>query len=299
VSPLKSGVVGVVGRPNVGKSTLVNALVGQKVAIVSDVPQTTRTRIRGILNLPDAQVVFADTPGFHKPRTRLGDRLNRVVGESIADVDVLLMVVDGAAGVGRGDGFVYRRQVASLRMPKILVLNKIDRMPHEKIVKQLAAAQALGDFDEILPVSAKAGTGMDELRELILARLPEGPALFPGGEVTDQTLEHRIGEIIREKAIHETREEIPHSIAVVIESIEPPEPDAEDGVTKISALVLVERASQKGMVIGKGGAMLKTVGTRAREELEALLGTRVYLELRVKVQREWQRDDAALTRLGY
>ncbi|MCA1727681.1 MAG: GTPase Era, partial [Actinobacteria bacterium] len=196
----RSGIVGVVGRPNVGKSTLVNALVGQKIAIVSDVPQTTRTRIRGILTTADAQVVFADTPGFHKPRSRLGDRLNRLVGESLADVDVCLMVLDGAAGVGRGDGFVYRRQVAPVRAPTICAVNKMDRLAHPKLVAQLAAAQALGDFDEILPVSAQEGTGLKELQDLIVARLPEGPLLFPEDQVTDQTLEHRVAEVIREKA---------------------------------------------------------------------------------------------------
>ena len=293
---LRSGFAGIVGRPNVGKSTLVNAMVGAKVAIVSDVPQTTRTRIRGVLTTEAYQVVFTDTPGFHKPRSRLGDRLNKLVGESLADVDVCVMVVDGQAGIGKGDGFVYRRQVAPLNAPRICVVNKIDRMPHPRVVAQLSRAQALGDFDEIIPVSAKAGTGLGELRDLIVARLPEGPPLFPAGEVTDQTLEHRIAEIVREKAILATREEIPHSIAVVIDEIEPPE---NDDVSRIHATVLVQRDSQKGIVIGKGGEMLKGIGTRAREELEALLGTRVYLELRVKVQKEWQRDDNALTRLGY
>jgi GTP-binding protein Era len=292
----RTGIAGVVGRPNVGKSTLVNTLVGAKVAIVSDVPQTTRTRIRGVLSTDDYQIVFTDTPGFHKPRSRLGDRLNKLVGESLADVDVCVMVVDGHAGIGKGDGFVYRRQVAPLGMPKVCVVNKIDRISHQRVVAQLSRAQALGDFDEIIPVSAAAGTGLDELRDLIVARLPEGPPLFPVGEVTDQTLEHRMAEVIREKAILATREEVPHSIAVVIDEVEPPE---HDDVTRIHATVLVQRDSQKGIVIGKGGEMLKGIGTQAREELEALLGTRVYLELRVKVQKEWQRDDNALTRLGF
>ena len=297
MSGFRSGIAGVVGRPNVGKSTLVNALVGHKVAIVSDVPQTTRTRIRGVLTTEGSQIVFTDTPGFHKPRTRLGDRLNKLVGESLADVDVCAFVVDGAAGIGRGDGFVYRRQVAPLAIPKICVVNKIDRLPHPKVVDQLAAAGALGEFDEILPASAKTGKGLGELRDLIVARLPEGPALFPPEDVTDQTLEHRVAEIIREKAIHATREEIPHSIAVAIDELEPPA-EGED-LTRVRALFMVERDSQKGIVIGRGGEMLKRIGTEARAELEALLGTRVYLELRVKVQKEWQRDDAALTRLGY
>ncbi|MEX2458497.1 MAG: GTPase Era, partial [Actinomycetota bacterium] len=210
---------------------------------------------------------------------------------------VCVMVVDGQAGVGKGDGFVYRRQVAPLSVPRLCAVNKVDRMTHRQIVEQLAAAQALGEFEEILPVSAKAGTGLEELRGLIAARLPEGPALFPPEEITDQSIEHRVGELIREQAILATREEVPHSIAVVLESMEPPEDDG--GVTRIHATVLVERDSQKGIVIGKGGEMLKRIGSQARAELEALLGTRVYLELRVKVQKEWQRDDNALTRLGF
>jgi GTPase len=293
----RSGFAGIVGRPNVGKSTLVNALVGQKVAIVSDVPQTTRRRIRGVLTTEEYQVVFADTPGFHKPRTRLGTRLNKVVGDSLAEVDVCVQVVDAAGGVGRGDAFVYARQVAPLAVPKLCAVNKIDRVPHAKLVAQLAATQALGEFDEILPVSAMTGKGLGELLEQIVARLPEGPRLFPADQATDQPLEERIAEIVREKALHATREEIPHSIAVVIEELEPPAEGSD--LTRIRALVLVERSSQKGIVIGKGGEMLKLIGSEARPELEALLGTRVYLELRVKVQKEWQRDDAALTRLGF
>jgi len=294
VAGFRCGFVGVVGRPNVGKSTLVNALVGQKVAIVSDVPQTTRRRIRGVLSTDAYQVVFTDTPGFHKPRTALGRRLNEVVGQSLQDVDVALMVVDAAAGVGRGDAFVYTRRVAPLPCPKVCAVNKVDGLRHERIVPQLAAAGALGAWDEIVPVSAATGRGLGELLEILVARLPEGSPAFPRDQVTDQSVEERTADLIREKAIRLTREEVPHSIAVVVEEL-----SREDDLTRIAATLLVERESQKGIVIGRHGAMLKEIGTRARREIEPLLGTRVFLELRVKVQHEWQRDPSALTRLGF
>jgi GTPase len=289
----RSGFVGVVGRPNVGKSTLVNALVGQKVAIVSDKPQTTRRGIRGVLTTDDHQIVFTDTPGFHKPRTLLGARLNDVVSASVEGVDVVVHVVDAAAGVGRGDAFVFGRQVAPHDGPKLCAVNKVDRLRHHEIVPQLAAAAELGEYDEILPVSARTGAGLAELLEVIASRLPEGPPLYPEGEVTDQALEERLAELIREQAIQATREEVPHSIAVVVEELE-----REGDLTRVFASLLVERDSQKGIVIGRGGSMLRTIGTAARPELEGILGTRVYLDLRVKVLKEWQRDPKALDRLG-
>jgi GTP-binding protein Era len=296
--PFRSGMIAVVGRPNVGKSTLVNAMVGSKVAIVSDKPQTTRRGIRGVLTTDRYQVVFTDTPGFHKPRTALGHRLNQAVASSVAGVDAVIHVVDpSGAGVGRGDQFVFDREVAPLPCPKFCAVNKIDRVGHHRLVPQLAAAGALGEFDEIVPISAATGTGVAELVQLVVARLPEGPPLDPLDQVTDQTLGDRIAEIVREKALDLTREELPHSIAVEIEELELP-PDGDDGTVRIEALVLVERESQKGIVIGKGGAMLKVVGTRAREELEALLGRKVFLSLRVKVLKDWQRDPRALDRLG-
>jgi GTPase len=290
----RSGVVAVVGRPNVGKSTLVNALVGQKVAIVSDKPQTTRRSIRGVLTTGEAQVVFTDTPGFHKPRTALGTRLNDVVSASVHGVDAVVQVVDAASGVGRGDAFVYAAQVAEATAPRVCAVNKVDRLQHHALVPQLQAAADLGAFDEVVPVSARTGAGVDELRDLLLARMPEGPPLFPGGEVTDQSIEVRVAEIVREKALAVAREELPHSIAVVVEELE-----HEDGLIRIDAAVLVERESQKGIVIGRGGATLKDIGTRAREELEVLLGGKVFLGLRVKVLKDWQRDPAKLDRLGF
>jgi GTP-binding protein Era len=295
VSGFLSGVVAVVGRPNVGKSTLVNRLVGEKVAIVSDKPQTTRRDIRAIWTTDDAQVVFTDTPGFHKPRTLLGARLNDLVGDAVSGVDVIVHVVDASTGVGRGDGFVYAKQVVGEpSATKICVVNKVDRLSHGKVLPQLVAAQALGEWDEIVPVSAVSGDGVEELRSVLLSHLPEGPALFPDGEITDQPLEVRITELVREQALAVTREEVPHSVAVVIDEME-----RDGGLTKVHASIVVERDSQKGILIGKGGQTLKAIGSRAREGMEQLLDTKVYLDLHVKVMKEWQRDPKALDRLGF
>jgi len=290
----RSGMVAVVGRPNTGKSTLVNALVGQKVAIVSDKPQTTRRSVRGVRSAEDHQVVFTDTPGFHKPRTLLGRRLNEIVTSSVDGVDGVLQVVDARAGVGRGDAFVYRSQVAPPSGRKLCAVNKVDALSHRELVPQLQAAADLGDFDEIVPVSARTGRGVDELLRLVVDALPEGQPLFPPAQVTDQPLEVRIAEIVREKALALMREEIPHSVAVVVEDVE-----LDEGLARIEATVMVERDSQKGIVIGRGGSTLKAIGTAAREELELLLGARVFLALRVKVLKDWQRDSAALDRLGF
>jgi GTPase len=290
----RSGFAVVVGRPNVGKSTLVNAIVGQKVSIVTERPQTTRGRVRGVLTRGDVQIVFTDTPGFHKPRTLLGERLNRMVADSTTDADAVVLVVDGAAGVGRGDAYVAADRVAPLRCLKVCAVNKVDLVPGDEILPQLQAAARLAAFDHVFPVSARTGHGFDDLLGVLAEAMPEGPPLFPPGQVTDQPTELRVAEIVREKALSLTRDELPHSIAVQVEELE-----REDGLIRISCLVLVERESQKGIVIGKGGSMLKRIGTQARRELEPLLGSKVFLELRVKVQREWQRDPTALTRLGY
>jgi GTP-binding protein Era len=290
----RSGIVAVVGRPNTGKSTLVNALVGTKVAAVSDKPQTTRSDIRGILTTEDHQVVFTDTPGFHKPKTLLGSRLNELVGDATEGVDAIVLVVDAKAGVGRGDAFVYERQIAKLTCSKLCAVNKLDLVRGQGMVPQLQAAADLGAFDEIVPVSARAGRGVDLLREIIVGRLPEGPPLYPADQVTDQPMDARLGEIVREKALGLMREEVPHSVAVVVDELE-----REGDLTRVRATIVVERDSQKGIVIGKGGEMLKTIGTRARAEMEPLLRTRVFLELHVKVLKEWQRDPKALRRLGF
>jgi GTP-binding protein Era len=272
----------------------VNALVGRKVAIVSDKPQTTRRHIRAIWNAEDAQVVFTDTPGFHKPKTLLGTRTNALVRDAVEGVDVVIQVVDAAAGVGRGDAYVFEQQVAPVAGVKVCAVNKVDAVGHHALVPQLEAAAAIGPFDEIVPTSARGGKGIGLLRDLILDRLPEGPPLYPPDDLTDQPLEVQLAELIREQALHVTRQEVPHSIAVVIEELE-----HEPALTSVHATLVVERDSQKGIVIGKGGETLKTIGTAARQEMERLLGTKVFLDLRVKVVKEWQRDPKALERLGF
>jgi GTP-binding protein Era len=295
VAGFRSGVVAVVGRPNVGKSTLVNALVGEKVAIVSDKPQTTRRDIRAILTTEQAQVVFTDTPGFHKPRTLLGTRLNEAVAAAVEGVDVVVLVVDGATGVGRGDRFVYERQMAGAEgATRICVVNKIDRLKRGLAIPQLQLAAGLGEFDEIVPVSAASGEGVDTVLRLVVERLPEGPPLYPDHDVTDQPIDIRLAELVREQALRVTREEVPHSVAVLVEEIE-----REGDLTKVYATIVVERDSQKGILIGHGGATLKQIGTMARGQMEPLLGTKIYLDLRVKVLKEWQRDPKALNRLGF
>ncbi|HET8525048.1 MAG TPA: GTPase Era [Actinomycetota bacterium] len=290
----RSGFVAVVGRPNTGKSTLVNALVGRKVAIVSDRPQTTRRDVRAVLNGDGYQVVFTDTPGYHKPRTLLGSRLNELVGEATQGVDAVVQVVDAQAGVGTGDAFVFERQLKGFGGPKLCAVNKLDLLRNHDEVPQLAAAAELGGWDEVVPVSAKTGRGVHVLLDLLLERLPDGPAYYPTDAVTDQPLEVRLAEIVREKALAVTRQEVPHSIAVVVEELE-----ESDRMTTVHASLIVERESQKGIVIGKGGETLKTIGSRAREEMELVLGRKVFLDLRVKVLKEWQRDPKALQRLGF
>jgi GTPase len=294
-SGFRSGVVAVVGRPNVGKSTLVNALVGTKVAIVSDKPQTTRRDIRAIWNGGEAQIVFTDTPGFHKPRTLMGARLNDLVGDAVAGVDVVVQVVDAASGVGRGDAFVYAKQVADAQTDgRVCVVNKVDRLAHHAVVPQLAAAEALGDWDEIVPLSALDADAVASLRDLFVLRMPVGPSLYPDGEVTDQSVEVQVSELVREQALAVTRQEVPHSVAVVIDELE-----RKGDLTSIHASIVVERDSQKGILIGKGGQTLKTIGTQARTEIASFLDTKVYLDLHVKVVKEWQRDPKALDRLGF
>jgi GTP-binding protein Era len=290
----RSGFVTVVGRPNVGKSTLVNALVGGKVAITSDKPQTTRSAIRGILDSDTSQVVIVDTPGYHKPRTLLGRKLNEVVRAAWSDVDLALFVVDGKAGVGRGDAKVATDLKAAGR-PTICVVNKVDVMKSDEIAAALSATSRIGDFDEYVPVSALADDGVDLLRGLVLDRMPEGPMYYPPGTQSDQPPPAFVAELVREKLLTRTHEELPHSIAVVTEEYE----ERDDGLLEIRAIIFVERDSQKGIVIGKGGRTLKEAGTEAREEIELLFGRKVYLELMVKVEKDWQRRAHALERLGF
>jgi GTP-binding protein Era len=293
---VKSGLVALVGRPNVGKSTLLNALLGQKLAITSDKPQTTRSAVRGVLHRPEGQIVLVDTPGLHKPRTLLGQRLNDLVRGTLAEVDLVVQLVDAAAGVGAGDRFLAA-ELAKVDTPKLCVVNKLDAASRAKLVAALQAAATLGDYAEIVPVSARDGTQLDLLVELLLRHLPEGRPLYPEGHTSDEPEQHLVAELIREKALAVVRDELPHSVAVLVEELGP-DPERED-LLVIRAFLFVERASQKPIVLGKGGSVLRDIGTRARAELEALFGTQVYLDLRVKVAKEWQRDPRQLSRLGF
>jgi GTPase len=292
---MQSGFCSIIGRPNVGKSTLLNALVGHKVAITTPVPQTTRHALRAVLHRDDAQVVFVDTPGMHKPKTLLGVRLNEVAHGTLSGVDAIVFVVDGQAGVGHGDKFIAGL-LADIDTPVIAVLNKVDRIGRGDQLPQLARLAELGQWDEVVPVSALSGEQVGLLADLIVARMPEGHPYFPRDQVTDQTPEQFAAEIIREKAITLMREEVPHSITVMVEEIVPGE---SQGVLAVAATLHVERDSQKGIVIGKGGAVLREIGARARRDLELLLGSRVYLDLHVKLAKEWQRDPHKLERLGF
>jgi len=285
---MKSGLVAVAGRPNVGKSTLVNALCGQKVAITSKVPATTRRRIFGVANGPDYQLALVDLPGFQRPLDTLTERMQRTVDDSFADVDVVLLVVDAREHIGSGDRFVARR-VFGLGKPVVIAVNKVDRLKHGHVAAQMKVAAELGDFHALHPVSAKTKEGVDELRDDLVSLLPAGDPLFPGGEATDLTIEERVAEVIREKALHLTREEVPHAVTVEVEEIE-------DKVVR--ALLYVETESQKGILVGKRGAMVREIGTRARPEVEALIGHPVYLELVVRVRPKWRRDRKLLERLG-
>jgi GTP-binding protein Era len=295
----RSGFVAVVGRPNVGKSTLVNRLVGRKVAITSDRPQTTRTAIRGVRTTAASQIVFLDTPGIHKPRTPLGERTNARALGTLDEVDVVCLVVEANAPIGRGDRFIADlvRNSASAR---VLVVNKIDAAARTDVVDHLAiATEALGEFDAYVPLSAATGSGVDALVDELEARLPEGPCYFPDGEVTDQPETFLAAELVREQLLQIARDELPHSIAVVVEPLDEDEEPEPGGPLRLRAVIRVERDSQKGIVIGKGGAVLKEAGTNARHELEALLGVPVYLETRVKVDPDWQRRPTSLDRLGF
>jgi GTPase len=293
---VKSGLVALAGRPNVGKSTLLNALLGQKLAIVSDKPQTTRSVVRGVLHRPEGQAVLVDTPGLHKPRTLLGQRLNDLVRGTLSEVDLILMLVDAAAGVGPGDRFLAG-ELAKVATPKFCVVNKMDAAPRAKMAAALQAAGTLADFAEIVPVSARTGDQLDLLVELVMGHLPEGRPLYPEGHTSDEPEQHLVAELIREKALARVRDELPHSVAVLVEEMGP-DPERED-LLVIRAVLFVERASQKPIVLGRGGSVLRDIGTEARAELEALFGTKVYLDLRVKVAKDWQRDPRQLSRLGF
>jgi GTP-binding protein Era len=285
---VKSGFVAVAGRPNVGKSTLVNALAGGKVAITSDKPQTTRRRIFGVANGPDSQLVLADLPGFQRPRDPLTEHMQRTVDSSFEDVDAVLFVLDARDRIGSGDRFIAKR-VFDLGVPVVIAVNKVDRLKPGHIASQMQTASQLGDFQALHPVSAKTGDGVEGLREELVALLPDGPAYFPPDQRTDLSVDEQIAELVREKAIQLTRDEVPHSVTAEVEEIE-------GKVVRVA--VYVETDSQKQILVGKGGAMVREIGTRARPEIEALLGQPVFVELAVKVRPKWRRDERMLERLG-
>jgi len=285
---VKSGFVAVAGRPNVGKSTLVNALCGDKVAITSKVPNTTRRRIFGVANGPDWQLVLVDLPGFQRPMDGLTERMQQTVDASFEDVDAVLLVVSARDRIGAGDRFVGRR-VFDLGVPVIIAVNKIDRLKHGHVASQMKEAATLGDFHALHPVSALTRDGIGELRDDLVFLLPDGPEYFPRDQVTDLSADERVAEVIREKALHLTRDEVPHALMVEIDEV---------GEKVVRAFVLVETESQKGIVVGKKGAVVREIGTRARPEVEAILGHPVFLELVVKVRPKWRRDPKQLERLG-
>ncbi|WP_181781693.1 GTPase Era [Pseudonocardia pini] len=297
----RSGFACFVGRPNAGKSTLTNALIGAKIAITSSRPQTTRHAIRGIVHRPDAQLVVVDTPGLHKPRTLLGSRLNDVVRETWAEVDVIGFCVPADQPVGRGDEFIINelKSVAG-RTPVVGVVTKTDKANPEQVAERLTQMTGLMEFAEVVPCSAKSGFQVQLLSDLLVGRLPEGPPLYPDGELTDEPEETLVAELIREAALEGVRDELPHSIAVTIDEMIPREDrPADNPMLDVHATIFVERSSQKGIVIGHKGERLRAVGTAARAQIEALLGTKIYLDLHVTVAKDWQRDPRQLRKLGF
>jgi GTP-binding protein Era len=292
----RSGFASVVGRPNVGKSTLVNALVGRKVAITSDRPQTTRHAVRGVLHRPDAQLVLVDTPGLHRPRTLLGERLNDVVRTTLSEVDVVVCCFPADERIGPGDRYLSQT-LAAIRTPVVAAVTKADLLPSRRgLAEQLLSVTDAGDWAEVIPVSATTGWQLPELTRLLVDRLPVGPAYYPDGELTDEPEQVMVAELVREAALGQLREELPHSVAVVVEEMgRRPGRDLVD----VEVFLYVERASQKGIVLGAGGERLRKIGTAARRQIEALLGSPVYLDLRVKVAKDWQRDPRQLRRLGF
>lgn len=300
----RCGFAAFVGRPNVGKSTLTNALVGEKVAITSSRPQTTRHAIRGIVHRDDAQIVLVDTPGLHRPRTTLGERLNDVVAGTLPEVDIVGLVLAADEKVGPGDRFIgdmVNALVGSQREPPIVVaiLTKHDLVTSDIMAQRLVAASALlPSAAEIVPVSSTTGFNLDVLSDVLTGHLPEGPALYPDGDLTDEPEQVLVAEFVREAALAGVRDELPHSLAVVVEEMAP-RPDRQDGLLDVRVNLFVERSSQKGIVIGKGGTRLREIGSTARRSIEALLGVPTYLDLHVKVAKDWQRDPKQLRRLGF
>jgi GTP-binding protein Era len=291
----KSGFVSIVGRPNVGKSTFLNRVIGQKIAIMSDKPQTTRNKIQGVYTTDDAQIIFIDTPGMHKPKHKLGDFMMKVALNALREVDLILFMINAEEGFGRGDAFIIDR-LKEVNTPVFLVINKIDKVHPNDLLPLIDQYKNLYPFAEIIPISALQGNNIETLVEQIKKYLPEGPQYYPPDQITDHPERFIIAELIREKALHLTREEVPHSIAVVVETIERRE---DSDTVYVGAVIIVERDSQKGIIIGKKGRMLKEIGQRARMDIEALLGSKVFLELWVKVQKDWRNRLAQLRDFGF
>lgn len=290
----KSGFITIIGRPNVGKSTFMNRVIGQKIAIMSDKPQTTRNKIQGVLTEKDAQYVFIDTPGIHKPKHKLGDFMVKVAENTLNEVDVILFMINAEEGYGRGDQFILDR-LQNINSPIFLIINKIDQVHPDQLLPLIDQYKDKCSFAEIIPISALEGNNVNHLLDVLKSHLPEGPQYYPEDQVTDHPERFIISELIREKALQLTREEIPHSVAVVIENIE----ERESEKLLIQATVVTERKSQKGIIIGKQGSMLKEIGKRARKDIESLLGTKVYLELWVKVQKDWRNKQNQLDEYGF
>lgn len=288
----RSGFVALVGRPNVGKSTLLNWMTGELISIVTEVPQTTRFPVRGIRHLPDAQIVYIDTPGIHKPRHRLNEEMVRAATQVLREVDLVIVLVDASDGYGPGDRFVFDR-VRDAGARAILALNKVDAMRKEDLLPLIGEAAGLNLFQEIVPVSAQTGANCDRLLEVILARLPEGPPHFPPETLTDLPLRLRLAEAIRAELLHRTRQEVPHAAAIQLESV-----SEEEALTRIEATILVERENQKGIVIGEGGQRIKEIGSAARQRLQEILGRQVHLALWVKVRPDWRDNESLLRLLG-
>lgn len=293
-SKYKSGFIAIIGRPNVGKSTFLNHVVGQKIAIMSDKPQTTRNKIQGVVTTDEYQMVFIDTPGIHKPKHRLGDFMVKIAEDTLNEVDAIMFMIDAEKGYGRGDQFIIDRLV-SVKTPVFLIINKIDLVKPEDLLLLIDEYRKKADFQEIIPISALQGNNINRLLEVLVEYLPDGPQYYPPDHVTDHPERFIITEFIREKALHWTREEVPHSIAVALDSME----KRKDGTVYIQATIITERNSQKGIIIGKQGKMLKKIGQEARIDIERLLGSKVYLELWVKVKKDWRNRSSDLFELGF
>lgn len=291
----KSGFISIIGRPNVGKSTFLNRVVGQKIAIMSDKPQTTRNKVQGVVTTDESQLIFIDTPGIHKPKHKLGDFMVKAARNTLKEVDVIMFMVNANEPIGGGDRFIIDL-LQNTKTPVFLVINKIDLVHPDDLLTTITSYTEVYDFAEVVPLSALNGNNVERLMETLTKYLPEGPKYYPDDQVTDHPERFIISELIREKVLHLTREEIPHSVAVVIEKIDR---DETRGMVDVAATIVVDRDSQKGIVIGKKGALLKEIGTKARHDIEMLLGSKVFLELWVKVQKDWRNKPGQLREFGF